>query len=39
MNFQYMPEFTWRLGCLYVIFLSVVTVTVFALIGKKKKWF
>ena len=39
MNFQYMPEFGWRWGYGYVIALSVVTVWVFAFIGKKKKWF
>lgn len=39
MNFQYMPEFAWRHGYAYVIALSAVTVLVFALIGKKKKWF
>ena len=39
MNFQYMPEFTWRWGYVYVIALSVVTVLVLVLIGKKKKWF
>lgn len=39
MNFQYMPEFAWKGGYIYVIALSVVTVAVFALIGKWKKWF
>ena len=39
MNFQYMPEFAWRYGYLYVILLSIVIVLVFAIIGKKKKWF
>lgn len=39
MNFQYMPEFTWKYGYVYVILLSAFTVLVFALIGKKKKWF
>ncbi len=39
MNFQYMPEFAWRGGYIYVIALSVVTVVIFALIGKWKKWF
>ena len=39
MNFQYMPEFTWKYGYVYVILLSVVTILVFAIIGKWKKWF
>ena len=39
MNFQYMPEFTWRYGYLYVILLSVAVVLTFVLLGKKKKWF
>lgn len=39
MNFQYMPEFAWRGGYVYVIALAVVTVVIFALIGKWKKWF
>ena len=39
MNFQYMPEFAWHSGYIYVIALSVVTVVIFALIGKWKKWF
>lgn len=39
MNFQYMPELVWKYGYLYVILLSIVTVLVFAIIGKRKKWF
>jgi len=39
MNFQYMPEFSWRFGYLYVILLSVVVVFAFIFIGKRKKWF
>ena len=39
MNFQYMPEFAWKLGYVYVIILSVVTVLVFAIIGKWKSGF
>lgn len=39
MNFKYMPEFEWRFGYLYVIILSVVTVALLTLFGKKKKWF
>lgn len=39
MNFQSMPEFTWKYGYVYVITLSIIVVAVLALIGKKKKWF
>lgn len=39
MNFQSMPEFTWKYGYVYVIALSVVIVLVTMLIAKKKKWF
>lgn len=39
MNFQSMPEFTWKYGYIYVILLSVITVSVLIIIGKKKKWF
>ena len=39
MNFQTMPEFPWKYGYLYVILLSVVTVSVLWIIGKRKKWF
>lgn len=39
MNFQSMPEFTWRFGYLYVILLSVFVVAVLVLLGKRKKWF
>ncbi len=39
MNFQYMPELAWKFGYVYVIVLSVLTVLVFAAIGKWKKWF
>lgn len=39
MNFQSMPEFTWKYGYIYVIALSVVTVAVLTIIGKRKKWF
>ena len=39
MNFQYMPEFTWRFGYLYVIILSVCVVAILTLFGKKRKWF
>ncbi len=39
MNFQSMPEFTWKYGYVYVILLSVVIVSIFAIVGKRKKWF
>ena len=39
MNFQFMPEFTWRYGYLYVILLSAVVVALFAFLGKRRKWF
>ena len=39
MNFQYMPEFTWKYGYVYVIALSVAVVAVLTWIGKKRKWF
>lgn len=39
MNFTTMPEFTWKYGYLYVILLSVVTVILLTLLGKRKKWF
>ncbi len=39
MNFQSMPEFTWRFGYVYVITLSVVVVVVLSLLAKKNKWF
>ena len=39
MNFESMPEFHWKYGYLFVILLSILVVTVLAIIGKKKKWF
>lgn len=39
MNFQSMPEFTWKYGYVFVISLSVVTVLTLFAIGKRKKWF
>lgn len=39
MNFQNMPELTWKYGYLYVSALSVLVVFLLVLIGKKKKWF
>ncbi len=37
MNFKFMPELNWRYGYLFVISLSVVVVSVFILIFKRKK--
>lgn len=39
MNFQYMPEFAWKYGYVYVIELSVAVVALLTWIGKKRKWF
>ena len=39
MNFQHMPEYTWKYGYVYVIALSAVVVAVLFVIGKRKKWF
>ncbi|MBQ7542334.1 MAG: hypothetical protein IJT44_08620 [Clostridia bacterium] len=39
MNFQYMPEFAWKYGYIYVILLSVLVVAALTWIGKKRKWF
>lgn len=39
MNFQYMPELSWKFGYLYVAILSVAIVVALVIIGKKKKWF
>lgn len=39
MNFVYMPELAWRYGYLYVSVISVITVILLVVIGKKKKWF
>ncbi|MCR5207063.1 MAG: hypothetical protein K6C14_01120 [Eubacterium sp.] len=39
MNFNSMPEFTWKYGYIYVIALSVTVVLVLTIIGKKRKWF
>ena len=39
MNFQYMPEFAWKYGYVYVIALSIVTVLILIWVGKRKKWF
>ena len=39
MNFESMPEFHWKYGYLYVILLSLTTVLILTVVGKKKKWF
>ena len=39
MNFEYMPEFHWRWGYVFVITLSVVTVGVLTFVAKKRRWF
>ena len=39
MNFQSMPEFTWRFGYLYVILLSVFVVLALVFLGRRKHWF
>ena len=39
MNFQSMPEFTWRYGYVYVIALSIAVVVVLCMLAKKHKWF
>ncbi|MBR6335285.1 MAG: hypothetical protein IKR90_03975 [Clostridia bacterium] len=39
MNFNSMPEFTWKYGYVYVIALSVAVVAALVVYAKKKKWF
>ena len=39
MNFNSMPEFTWKYGYIYVIALSAAVVAALVIYGKKKKWF
>lgn len=39
MNFENMPELSWRYGYPYVAILSVLVVILLIIIGKKKKWF
>lgn len=39
MNFQSMPEFTWKYGYVYVILLSVAVVSSLTVLGKRSKWF
>lgn len=38
MNFQSMPEFTWKYGYLFVIVLSIFVVALLVIIVKKRKW-
>lgn len=39
MNFEGMPELTWKYGYFYVTILSVAVILLLLFIGKKKKWF
>ncbi|MCQ2465470.1 MAG: hypothetical protein MJ095_07805 [Oscillospiraceae bacterium] len=39
MNFENMPELTWKYGYLYVILISIACILLFLAVGKKKKWF
>ncbi|MGN0443489.1 MAG: CorA family divalent cation transporter [Acutalibacteraceae bacterium] len=39
MNFESMPEFSWKYGYIYVIALSVIVAGALAIIGKKRKWY
>lgn len=39
MNFENMPELTWKYGYLYVSLLSLFIVLLLVIIGKRKKWF
>ena len=39
MNFEFMPEFTWKYGYITVIALSVITVVGCLILFKKRKWF
>lgn len=34
-----MPELAWKYGYLYVILLSVITILILSLMGRKNKWF
>ncbi len=38
MNFQAMPEFTWRWGYVYVILLSAAVIGLFYWLAKRQKW-
>ena len=38
MNFENMPELSWRFGYLFVIIVSVLVVSVLTLLMKKRKW-
>ena len=39
MNFQFMPEFGWRYGYVYVILLSIAVVAALVVVARKRKWF
>lgn len=39
MNFENMPELSWKYGYLYVSLISIFVVLLLTMIGKKKKWF
>ena len=39
MNFQSMPEFTWRFGYVYVIALSAAVIVILSILARKHKWF
>lgn len=38
MNFENMPELSWKYGYIFVIFISVMVVSVLTIIMKKRKW-
>lgn len=38
MNFENMPELSWRFGYLFVIVVSIIVVSVLTIIMKKRKW-
>lgn len=38
MNFENMPELSWRFGYLFVIIISIIVVLVLTIIMKKRKW-
>ncbi|MDE6752440.1 MAG: magnesium transporter, partial [Eubacterium sp.] len=38
MNFENMPELSWRFGYLFVIIVSILVVSVLTIIMKKRKW-
>ncbi len=39
MNFDNMPELTWKYGYFYVSVLSIMIVVLLVIVGKRKKWF